>query len=268
VINNPLIFIDPTGLMYYLIYSTGSGADFTKQATYRKQQLMKCGISESDITMYSITTVNTYVDSNGVKHLGFIDAWNGMGKDAMGNKISIDDVYIFSHGNGYSLWFDDDAPFEAISVNGKNLDGGNIGDLRNLDSQDIRNLYIMTCNSGNLDIYNGTVKSGSYTIQTFQQKYGVTDNVASLMSKKTNYGMVYGVDGELSYGSTFSAIWNRVPLIGSELNYEPRIGNGNDATSNYFKLSGKRPAQGTVMYFNGQYYGYVPGVSLFTVPVY
>jgi len=227
--NNPIRYFDPTGLDSYIIYTSVGGDNFSDQAKY---EFKKLGGDANTIHMIAVNSAQE-----------FIDAWNSMGS----NGKSIDSVFMNVHSNGLSIIFNGSST-DAISINGYNYSGGQIRSFSELNYQKTGMVYILACNSGNLDLYNGTPVAGGYGEYFQSQSYGATGNVASALSNRTN-GLVLGSDAELSYGTGLFRSWG--PLG----NYKPRIENGSKVHGNYYRLSGDRKNQGFNIYWNGNLYG-------------
>ncbi len=83
------------------------------------------------------------------------------------------------------LQFEDGSSYNALTIDGWNKAGEELvaGDIHDLTSKNIANLYIQACNTGMLA---GYAKN--------------TENVASILSNKiSNDGMVYSWDGSVSF---------------------------------------------------------------------
>lgn len=111
-------------------------------------------------------------------------AWNGMGK-VDGNDVSIDNVVIYSHTNERAIILLDGSNTNALSIDGKNSKGGDIGNLNDLEKKDVGQLFILGCNSGHL----ASLAAGQNNLATF-----------FLSTVMGNNGVVYAYDGEVSFG--------------------------------------------------------------------
>ena len=155
---------DETVYIFYTAYtgeeaSNGDG-DFSKQAEYYQQKN-----NTANVIMKKVNTVQE-----------FVNEWNLM-------EGKIKKVYIFSHGNGMSLIFKNG---EGISASGKNLKGESITSISSLQQKTIGSLYLMSCNSGHVDLF---VETGNNAAAAFCRLGGIDD--------------VYAFDGNMSFGIFF-----------------------------------------------------------------
>ena len=155
---------DETVYIFYTAYtgeeaSNGDG-DFSKQAEYYQQKN-----NTANVIMKKVNTVQE-----------FVNEWNLM-------QGKIKKVYIFSHGNGMSLIFKNG---EGISASGKNLKGESITSISSLQQKTIGSLYLMSCNSGHVDLF---VETDNNAAAAFCRLGGIDD--------------VYAFDGNMSFGIFF-----------------------------------------------------------------
>lgn len=233
------MYIDPSGLDDVIIYTHGKDSDFRAQALYMKNKL-----TEEDRTVRMIGIDAT----NGRQE--FETAWNSLGIDENGNGYELDNVYIYSHGNERSLILQDGSPLEALSINGKNSSGNEIGDINSLAHKDIDELYLYSCNAGNVDQY-------FYGYKIIDPDTGLSNgsgNVASIFSTKIT-GVVYGYDGSVSFGPSVIA-----DAVG---NYEPRLSNDQGhynkirydvLPNNNINVVSPSAPMGAIAYRNGRIY--------------
>ena len=224
--NNPIAFIDPFGLQKIdvIMFTIGKNSDFSDQAMWQKEQSEKNG---NNAIIIPISNKND-----------FISYWNNLGYDEDGNTYEINDVYIFSHGNERSLIFVDGSAEEAISINGKNSAGEDIGDINDLLPKKMNNLYLLSCNGGHI---------GKYLYGSPDDASG---NVASVFSKKVISGTVHGFDGSVSFGNPID-----IKLRGENASYAPRLAIDQTSFYNinkkYSKLPFPRIPLGSIAYQNG-----------------
>lgn len=166
----------------------------------------------------------------------FETVWNGMGI-VDGQTVSIDSVTIISHGNERSIILEDGSSYEALSIDGKNSKGQNIGNINDLQDKDIGELYLYSCNAGHLDQFS---KGGC--------------NVASVFSNKIkgegDKGIVYAYDGNVGFGPSY------ISKFTDKFGYEPRLSNKQSSFHSITKkynnsISHKNPI-GIVLYNKGK----------------
>lgn len=104
----------------------------------------------------------------------FILQWNSL----KGKEIS--EIYIFSHGNGNSLIFQNG---KGISCTGYNLANEPIDAISDLERISVSSLWLMSCNSGHLDLY-----------------YETNNNVAAAFCRLGTIDSVYAYNGSMGYG--------------------------------------------------------------------
>ena len=117
--NNPVVFVDPSGLDAYIFY----GKDQEKAAKNDAKELKK--------RYGTVHLIFADTDSD------FLTGWQSMG-NVDGNAVSIDLVEINLHGNATSIY---------------SSDGTEI-DLTQMQSQDIATILLLSCNGGHLDYSN------------------------------------------------------------------------------------------------------------------
>ena len=177
--NNPIVFVDPSGLkVSYILYTTGKDSNFTQQANWQEEQLKASG---DTVVKLKIDTVHA-----------FNDAWNDMDGE-------INQVFIYSHGNARTLILKEGSGTDALSIDGENRAKEPIGNLQDLETKAIAQLHIMSCNAGNIDYFN-------------HGKEG--ENVASVMAGKNIGGVTWAYDGNVSFGKNWfdAAILGNYPL--------------------------------------------------------
>ncbi len=227
--NNPVNRIDSNGLESYILYTTGENSDFSKQAEWQK------GYLESQGERVIMREVNDY-DT-------FIYEWNMIGYDYdIAQSVNVNKIVIYCHGNDRTLILEDGSATKALSINGKNSAGYPIGNLSYLEYKYANELYILACNTGNLDPY-----------------FAGNANVASIMSQKIS-GVVYAYDGNVSFGRSPLRPWE--PNIGLSSRLSTTQIGFNKIVS-YYGKSGRSP-KGKLTYYNGEYkaYGYYPNTRL------
>ena len=221
--------VDPFGEDSYIFYTTGEGSDFSEQANWQKALLESQG---ERVIMREVNTPDK-----------FIYEWNIMGYDyEIGKSVDVNKVIIYSHGNDRTLILLDGSSTQALSIDGKNSSGGNIGNLSTLKYKNVNELIIMACNAGNIDPYNAGNK-----------------NVASVMSTLIS-GVTYAYDGNVSFGKS---MWN---ITGKDIGKSSRLATtqyGFNKITKYYGKSGRKP-KGKLTYYQGEYkpYGYYPNTTI------
>ena len=157
----------------YIFYTTNLDSDFSKQANWQAEQLKE---NEENVIL---------INTNNVE--GFTNAWNGMGT-INGEKVNINKVIIYSHGNERSIIFEDGSSTNAISVDGKNRGGDNIGNITDLQQKTINTLILNSCDAGN--------------IVAAESRWG---NVAQVFKRNNEIGKVIAWDGSISFGNPFTS---------------------------------------------------------------
>lgn len=107
----------------------------------------------------------------------FSNAWNGMDP-------KVGAAVIISHSNGMSLLFEEGTRSNALSANGKTIDGKAMLPLiSELEGPDLAFLYILACNADHQELfsYKGT-------------------NVADAFRDLPNVDTVYAYDGSIGFG--------------------------------------------------------------------
>ena len=162
-LNNPVIFIDPSGNDCYIFYLP----EWENEAINDQKQLAKqydCSLDE--VHLVPVTNQQSLTDG-----------WNAMGTEN-GRSVDIDCVVINTHGNPYVLGFGNGNTFGA-------------GDIRALEDKEVEQLILYGCNSGHADYADtnpaaefskkvngapvlasdGTVGSGFSLFNLFKRKY-------------------------------------------------------------------------------------------------
>ncbi|MCL2312174.1 MAG: hypothetical protein FWC41_06775 [Firmicutes bacterium] len=211
---------------YVLFTTTNKGAnsnnDFSKQAKWQKEHLEKLG---KTVIM---------IETNDVAE--FMNAWNNLGIIS-GENVGTDTVVIYSHGNERAILFENESKTNAFTVNGKNASGTHsTGNINDLQPKEIREVYLFTCNGGNVLTY---------------KDERTKENTASVLSKKVINGSVYAYDGNVSFGNPIAgmAVWENRGAG------EPRLANnqsGFNEIARDCKLGDAKPL-GQVEYQNGEY---------------
>lgn len=226
--NNPILFIDPTGNESYVFYTSGKKSDFSEQANWQKSYLERSG---ETVIMKTINSVDE-----------FTKAWDSIGFDLNGNSVSVNKVIIYTHSNDRTLILLDGSSTQALSIDGKNSAGKEIGDLSKLTYKNINELQLLSCNAGHLDPY-----------------FAGNSNVASVMSKRVS-GVTYAYDGNVAFGNPSWKLWGEDIGLSSRLSTSQ---NSFNQITAYYGKSGRKP-KGKLTYYNGEYkaYGYWYGTSL------
>lgn len=233
-LGNPLKYIDLNGkeeapvYVYYI-------DDFKREAQWQIKQLEDDGKNVIQINL-SKADGNDKFDDERERAQMFAEEWNNM-KDE-----KIESVYIFSHGTERMLQFEDGSSYNALTIDGWNKAGEELvaGDIHDLTSKNIANLYIQACNTGMLA---GYAKN--------------TENVASILSNKiSNDGMVYSWDGSVSFGP-YNIEQKIMDIFGMSYDLNAREsyvqGHFNDMMQEWSVGLVLMP-KGMVQYQNGKYY--------------
>ena len=177
--NSPIIFIDPSGLDYYVFY----GEDQEWAAEQYEKQLKK-DYSDVPVHMVFVDTPDT-----------FYTEWNNMGI-VDGETVSIDGVIVNLHGN----------PTNIYASDGNEID---IGELTN-DSK-IETMLLLSCNAGHMDyennmavqflkaanIRNVIAPDGTHYRDEFKGIFGLWANVKSIVKADETFKK-YAIDKDRS----------------------------------------------------------------------
>ena len=177
--NSPIIFIDPSGLDYYVFY----GEDQEWAAEQYEKQLKK-DYSDVPVHMVFVDTPDT-----------FYTEWNNMGI-VDGETVSIDGVIVNLHGN----------PTNIYASDGNEID---IGELTN-DSK-IETMLLLSCNAGHMDyennmavqflkaanIGNVIAPDGTHYRDEFKGIFGLWANVKSIVKADETFKK-YAIDKDRS----------------------------------------------------------------------
>ena len=195
----------------YVFYTTGEESNFAKQAEWQKKRLEGLG---QDVHLATINDLDE-----------FLAAWDMI--DENGAKY----VIILSHSNERSLILLEGSSSQALSVDGKNRAGEEIGNLSTLAFKPIQYMELYSCNAGHVDVYN---KAGS--------------NVASVMSTRIS-GSVLAYDGNVGFGPS-----GVMSLLNFGNDYTPRMSNSQDGFHSLaIQYGGKdRSPIGAVYYVSGE----------------
>jgi len=208
--NNPIFYIDPSGLISYVIYSYD---DNKKQAEVIQQQLTK---------KYGTATFVMNVQS--AKE--FVDTWNNLGY-INGEHFSIDAVEIITHGH---VSYDKDSPKYGIGYlqfNGNDAKSttyfysqnfGSIGEnnrsIDDISAKSMDLLYFSACNTANPDF---------------------KSNIAQAFYDKNPYiNTVTGWDGGVGF-----VFESRNPFFKTKQDYPTP--DGNNGTFDTFRERGQNP---------------------------
>ena len=230
---NPVVYADYSGLDDVIIYTRSKNAFFEGQAVYQKNELEKLG---KTVRLIPIEGDNCRKD--------FENAWNNLGYDPEGN-YDVDDVYIFAHGNERTLILKHETQTEAFSIDGENRNGEEIGNIHDLKEKDVDNLYLYTCNAGNINqlFYGEQIKNGK-------------GNVASAFSEIIS-GKVFAYDGNVSFGTS-----GIIGIIMTEItgNFPHRLSNNQDGFNEVIEKLEKEGIKsvnnsplGQIMYKDGKF---------------
>ncbi|MBQ8541313.1 MAG: hypothetical protein IJ435_07555 [Clostridia bacterium] len=134
--NNPIAFVDPSGLESYIFYLVG----WEDRAHAAASELASMGVNPKDITFVPLSSEED-----------FENGWNcmGTGLDSNGNNTSdgIDHIIIDTHGSYKEFGTNDDW---TISLN----------EIDNLEEKDVKgNVVLLGCNNGHLDHKDDNVAS-------------------------------------------------------------------------------------------------------------
>jgi len=141
--NNPLVYIDPEGLDSYIFYDK---SNFSKQAQAQSDQY-----EEQYNTPVHMVPVSTTQE--------FADSWNGMGSDGE----SIDGVSILFHSGGSdeanTISIDaDNGQYLTTSPLKKTPSGKDAYYLGDLQSKEAKQINLLTCEGGNVNLAMNTAK--------------------------------------------------------------------------------------------------------------
>ena len=177
--NSYIIYTQYGSWIGQLLFGESVGK-FARQANYYASMEEENGAS---VTMVQTNTVGE-----------FIDAWNNLPDQA-------DSIYIFSHGNGMSLIFENG---KGISATGFDRNDQRIHAIGELDRKQIGSLYLMSCNSGHTDLFDAA---------------GI--NAAAAFAEMGTIGNVYAYDGSVSFGTPIIRVFSG--------NYSARLSNNQDS---------------------------------------
>lgn len=212
----------------YVFYTKGEDSDFSSQAVWQKERLEQMG---EKVIMIPITSVES-----------FEKGWNSMGT-IHGRDVDINYVVIYTHGKQNAMIFESGSTSNAVSINGRNSNGEQIGDINDLQEKEIKALHLLSCNAGNLLTY-----------------YDEGENLASAMSKKVINGNTYAYDGNVSFGKS---PWD---IFGKDIGKASRLATNQEGFEKIAKnknAPGREPL-GKITYYNGEYkpYGYYPNTCI------
>lgn len=134
--NNPIAFVDPSGLESYIFYLS----EWKNRTQIQKRELMSMGIPEDEIILIPMDSQED-----------FENGWNSMGtiKDAEGNlqSVDIEHVIINAHADPAKI-----GAREGWCMEREEID--------NLQEKDVNgNVIILGCNAGHLDYKTNNVAS-------------------------------------------------------------------------------------------------------------
>ncbi|KZE74366.1 hypothetical protein AV654_29175 [Paenibacillus elgii] len=157
---------DSIGRASYIFYEP---TDWSDQAKSEADKLSK--IYGSPVHMISISNIND-----------FVSGWNSMGIDGE-SKVNIDGVSLLFHGHPTTviIHYDEENPqYLTTNPKGKTDESGTPAYyIGKLDTKTIDQLYVWTCNGGNIDY--------------------LKNNTAVAFAKNNEIKTVIGWDGELSW---------------------------------------------------------------------
>ena len=205
---------NPEAKINYIIYSTdivNKESDFTLQAVYQRNMFLE---EKRNVIMVPANTRSE-----------FEDAWSNMG----GN---IDTVKILYHSSERSLIIEHNSSTEALSIDGKNLNGVYICDITKLTPQNINTVEIISCNGGN--------------ISAAQSQEG---NVAQAFLKIEGVEKVIAYDGNVAFGDNSNIIGKILSFMG--MNLYPRKSTDQSAFNTIVQTvqGNEREPEGKVIYF-------------------
>ena len=182
---NPILYVDPSGLLSYIFYTTGQDSDFTSQAQWQKERLENMG---EEVIMIEVKTSSD-----------FAWGWNNMGNGRDDSTTEINYVMIYSHGDNKALIFESGSSTNAMSVNGLNSAGNSIRNVNDLYYKNVKELNLLSCNGGHVGVYD---------------MYGL--NLASVFSTRIS-GTTVAYDGNVSFGRP---IWD---IFGEDIGKSSRL---------------------------------------------
>jgi len=215
--NNPILFIDPSGLTSIIFYDSSDTRGFVdgQKETWEKYLKELYGKDE-EVFAYDVTTAEK-----------FKEKWEAINKDYS----EINGVVIAAHGSPRNLGFGD----TLLSRN----------DISELSTDaSISGLIISSCNTGHLDWRDNA--------QEKSLKYDGKGNVASAFIKLGNIGSVSAFDGNFGNikGLLTGAITNQSSFKSDARDVEKTMRNDLGMT---WKYTEKRSPQGWVYYYLNNY---------------
>ncbi len=145
-LNNPMIYLDPTGLDSDVFYTK----PFSSQASAEQSRLSSA--YGEPVYMHEVSTVNQ-----------FTSAWNGMGK----NGSDIDEVTILSHSDANNIYLNGDKEKLTTTPNMFNVDPKTLGtSIDSLSKKDIGQINLYTCEGGNISHATNLAKAFATSQQT------------------------------------------------------------------------------------------------------
>ena len=182
--NNPVMFVDPSGLDSWVFYD---GDSFSEQAKTEAERLKVQYDTEVHlIDIWSLT--------------GFLENWNRM----VEADSSIDEVSMLFHGSPFTIYLGEaDGRVGQLTSSTQDVTphgspGYYVGDLT---TASMKSLNIMTCNGGHLDYI--------YSNDTYKKR-AFNHNIAVEFLVTQDVDVVYGMDGSLSYSKQFG---NYIPRL-------------------------------------------------------
>jgi len=191
--------------------------------------LIKEGLAEEEIHMIEVKNISD-----------FEDGWNAMGDNG---KVSIDNVYIYTHGTEKAWIFKSGSSQMGMSVDGKNKpDVDILGNISELEIKYVNNrVELYSCNAGNYLVY-----------------LNENENVASVLSTRIENAAVYGYDGNVAFGKGAWKFWSH--------SYEDRLSH---SQKHYYEVAARygvlySEPMGKLAYYNGEYkrYGWYPNTKI------
>ena len=217
--HNPVRFVDPLGLNVWVFYC---GKDFVNQA--RKEGTRLQERYGGDLHFVTVRSINDFVRGWGrMAASGFV---YGASIVMHGGPFTIN-IYTTSR-NAEGRYI---RQFLTTSNQNHTPTGAMAGTtnatyLGTLPRAHMNSLNIWTCSGGNLDfIYGGTMYLESRTRTMNTRAYGFYNNVAVFFLLNQNVGRVYGIDGNLAFGTPTAE-------LSRGINYNPRLSWSQDSFHN------------------------------------
>lgn len=172
--NNPILFIDPSGLITVSFYYDNPGSGFKDQAMNSPYY----DSSSDDVLLIPVTTADD-----------FLREWNKL------DDSDITNLYLYLHGGEGVLYFKG----ASINFNGSDI---TFSDLNNKNVKG--NTYLLSC-------HGGQGKEGNNVAWEFAQK---TNSTVVANGGGVSYTKIFGkyyarTDGKMNHKYNISAIWGQ-----------------------------------------------------------